>query len=88
MAWSESLVPSDDDRPLGLGFAYSGDGGHSFGSHGVVPGTCDPDLGHNGSLQGLLMRKLAVALNGTIAIVNSSFDEEPLSRIRLIHGQV
>ena len=41
-----------------------------------------------GGLQGLLMRKLAVAADGAIAIVNSSFREGEISRVRLICGRV
>jgi hypothetical protein len=80
--------PTHDPRPRGVEFAYSGDGGRSFRSHGLVPVTGDAEFAVNGGLQGLLMRKLAVASDGTIAIVNSSFREEHLSRIRLIHGHV
>jgi hypothetical protein len=53
-----------------------------------VPGTADPTLGVNGGLQGLLMRKLAVADDGAIAVVNSSFREGEISRVRLIRGRV
>ena len=53
-----------------------------------MPGTGDAELGVNGGLQGLLMRRPAVSSDGTIAIVNSSFREERLSRIHLIHGHV
>ena len=75
-------------RSVGLEFAHSNDGGRTFGSSTVVPGTADPDLGFNGGLQGLLMRKLAVAGDGTIAVVNSSFREGEVSRVRLILGRV
>ena len=79
--------PTRRDRPLGLGFAHSDDGGRSFVWHAVVPGTADADLGFNGSLQGLLMRKLAVAEDGGIAVVNSSFREGEISLVRLIRGR-
>jgi hypothetical protein len=74
--------------PFGLGFAYLRDGRRTVGLHAVVPGTADGALGANGGLQGLLMRKLAVGVDGSIAVVNSSFDEGEVSRIRLIRGRV
>jgi hypothetical protein len=80
--------PTRRGRPLGLGFAHSGDGGRTFGWHAVVPGTADSELGFNGSLQGLLMRKLAVAEDGAIAVVNSSFREGEVSLVRLIRWRV
>jgi hypothetical protein len=79
---------TDEDRPFGLGFAYSSDAGRTFGLHAVVPGTADPTLGVNGGLQGLLMRKVAVGVDGGIAVVNSSFAAGEVSRIRLIRGRV
>jgi hypothetical protein len=79
--------PTRQGPPLGLGFAHSADGGRTFGLHSVVPGTADTELGFNGSLQGLLMRKLALQ-HGTIAVVNSSFREGEASRVRLIRGRV
>jgi hypothetical protein len=79
--------PTRRGRPLGLGFAHSDDGGRTFGGHAVVPGTADDELGFNGSLQGLLMRKLAVADDGAIAVVNSSFREGKVSLVRLIRGR-
>jgi hypothetical protein len=80
--------PTRHGSPLGLGFSYSPDGGRTFGLPSVVPGTADSTLGVNGSLQGLLMRKLAVAGDGAIAVVNSSFREGEISRVRLIRGRV
>lgn len=52
-----------------------------------MPGTADGALGVNGSLQGLLMRKLAVADDGAIAVVNSSFRDGEVSLVRLIRGR-
>jgi hypothetical protein len=80
--------PTRHGSPLGLGFSYSPDGGRTFGLPSVVPGTADRILGVNGSLQGLLMRKLAVAGDGAIAVVNSSFRDGEISRVRLIRGRV
>jgi len=79
--------PTAGDRALGLCFARSEDGGRTFGWHGVVPGTADAELGFNGSLQGLLMRKLAVAGDGAIAVVNSSYREGEVSLVRLMRGR-
>jgi hypothetical protein len=78
--------PTIVGRPLGLEFARSRDAGGTFSSPSVVPGTADVRLGVNGSLQGALMRKLAVAEDGTIAVVNSSFRQGTVSRVRLILG--
>lgn len=80
--------PTRRARPLGLGFAHSDDGGRTFGWPSVVPGTAADELGFNGSLQGLLMRKLAVAEDGAIAVVNSSFREGEVSLVRLIRGRL
>lgn len=78
--------PTIVGRPLGLGFAHSPDAGGTFSPPMVVPGTGDYWLGFNGSLQGALMRKLALTEDGTLAVVNSSFREGTVSRIRLILG--
>lgn len=80
------LYPDRTARPRGLGYAVSSDGGESFGSPAVVPGTDNPDLGVNGSLQGLLMRKLAVNNTGEIAVVNSTFRPNESSYVWLIRG--
>jgi len=75
-------------RPRGLGLTVSEDGGHTFSEPSIVPGTADPSLGINGSLQGLLMTQLAVNHTGAIAIVNSSFRANHFSYIWLIQGQL
>ena len=74
-------------RRLGLGFVHSRDAGRTFSPHSVVPGTADVWLGVNGSLQGGLMRRLGAAEDGTLAVVNSSFREGTVSRVRLILGR-
>lgn len=79
--------PTIVGRPLGLGLARSTDGGRTFSAPSVVPATADVLLGVNGSRQGALMRKLAVADDGTVAVVNSSFREGVISRVRLIIGR-
>lgn len=73
-------------RPRGLGIAVSRDGGRSFSPPAVVPHS--EDAGGNGSLQGLLMRKLAVSRAGAIVIVNSSFKEGERSRVWLMRGGI
>ncbi|HUG99449.1 MAG TPA: sialidase family protein [Gammaproteobacteria bacterium] len=79
--------PEAGGRPHGLGYATSGDDGASFSPAAVVPGSDDPALGVNGSLQGLLMRKLAVDPAGRVAVVNSSYADGVASRIRLYRGR-
>jgi hypothetical protein len=81
------LSPGWEHRPQGLGFARSNSGGRTFESPSVVPGTADPTLGFNGSLQGLLMDKLAVNESGAVAMVNSTFKRNEASHIWLIRGQ-
>ncbi len=75
-------------HPQGLGITFSEDQGQTFASPEIVPGTRDPELGFNGSQQGLYMNKLAVNKNGELAIVNSTFRENEASRIRLIRGRI
>jgi len=70
----------------GLGFGYSNDRGSTFAPASVIPGSIDPTLGINGSLQGLLMKKLAVNGAGAIAVVNSTFKKREASRIWLYRG--
>lgn len=81
------IFPDPSDRPRGLGFTTSRDGGRTFTAPSLVPGTSGPELGFNGSLQGLLMRKLAVNGSGAIAVVNSTFRPNEVSRVRLIRAQ-
>ncbi len=81
------LFPSRRSYSQGLGFSYSSDGGRTFASPSVIPGSVDPALGVNGSQQGLLMRKLAVNGAGAIAVVNSTFKKNQASHIWLTRGQ-
>jgi hypothetical protein len=80
------LFPDRGGRPRGLGFTVSRDAGRTFASPSVVPGSADPALGHNGSRQGLLMRKLAVNAAGAIAVVNSTFKGGERSHVWLFRG--
>ncbi len=81
------LFPGRGNRPRGLGFTYSNDGGRTFVSASAVPGSIDSMLVFNGSLQGLLMRKLAVNAAGVVAVVNSTFKVNEMSRVWLFRGQ-
>lgn len=80
--------PAGERRPRGLGFTLSPNGGQTFEFPSVVPGTDDRTLGSNGGLQGLLMQKIAVNDTGDITVVNSRFDPDVASRVRLIRGRV
>jgi hypothetical protein len=83
------LFPGVRQRSAGLGISYSSDDGRTFASSWVIPGTVvAPDRGVNGSLQGLLMRKLAVNASGDIAVVNSTFKPGEGSRVRLYRGRL
>ncbi|MDZ7749677.1 MAG: sialidase family protein [Halofilum sp. (in: g-proteobacteria)] len=70
--------------PDALGILYSRDGGDSFTDTAVVPRTAG--AGINGSQQGLLMDKLAVAPDGAIALVNSKFRRGQGSHVRLLRA--
>jgi len=80
------LYPSDGERRRGLAITRSTDGGESFADPRVVPGTAAAGRGFNGSLQGILGRKLSVAPGNGLAVVNSRFRPFRGSRIRLIRG--
>jgi hypothetical protein len=84
---SWELYRDHRERPRGLGFALSRDGGASFTAPAVVPQSADRGGYWNGSFQGLLMKKLAVNSGGAIAIVNSSLKDGEGSRVWLIRGQ-
>ncbi len=82
------LFPALGVRSQGLGFALSRDQGDSFTEPMVIPGSADPELGQNGSRQGLLMNKLAVGRDGGIAVVNSTFRSGERSSIWLHRGEL
>ena len=82
------IHPGRGDRSRGLGFTASRDGGGSFAAPSLVPGTDDPAYRVNGSLQGLLMRKLAVNEAGEVAVVNSGFQPREASRVLLVRGRL
>src|SRR3569832_1394055 len=72
----------------GLALAVLRDGGNSFAPPLAVPDSADPAGGINGSVQGLLMNKLAVNRNGRIALVNSSLKQNVGSRIWLMQAEL
>ena len=80
------LLPRRNARPHGLGITVSRDGGVTFTSPEAIPGSADPGGAPNGSFQGLLMQKLAVSGDGTVAVVNSSLSQGRGSRVWLIRG--
>jgi hypothetical protein len=81
------LFPRLGHRSQGLGITHSSDGGESFAPATIVPHSGRAEPGFNGSLQGLLTRKLAVNGAGEIAVVNSTFQPDVASRVRLIRGR-
>lgn len=82
------LYADERQAPRGLGLAVSLDGGQSFSKPGLVPDSVDAAGGFNGSSQGLLMNKLAVSANGTLAIANSSLKQGSHSRVWLMRGEI
>ena len=86
LLWEHYARPAE--RPHGLVFTYSRDGGDHFAPPTILTAISGPPLGFDGSQQGLLMRKLAVNRAGTVAIVNSTFEPEAASHIWLLHGRL
>jgi hypothetical protein len=80
------LLPVEKSFPRGLGLTFSDNGGESFSSPMVLSGL-DPAPGFNGSQQGLFMQKLAVNSAGELAVVNSIFEPNRSSHIRLVRGR-
>ena len=78
-------VPAVSARARGLALTVSLDGGTTFTTPMIVPGSMDRD-GGDGGQQGLLMRKLAVNDAGNVAVVNSSFVENVRSRVWLMRA--
>lgn len=85
--WHLSRDPRQ--RPRALGFAVSGDGGLTFTAPSRIPGVAQESAGGIvGSLQGLLVRKLAASAKGTVAVVNSVFVPNQRSVVRLVTGNI
>jgi hypothetical protein len=83
------LFPRGQPRSAGLAFAFSSDGGPTFSTPEVVPGTVpESDDAINGGLQGLLMSKLAVNEAGDVAVVNSRFERGASSHVTLYRGRL
>ena len=76
------------EPPRGLAVSVSRDRGNTFSTPAVVPDSVDAHGGYNGSLQGLLMRKLAASGAGEVAVVNSSFKSGARSRAWLTRGEL
>lgn len=81
------LFAEAGERPRGLGFTHSRDGGRSFAAPAVVPGSADPALGFTGSRQGLLAQKLAARREGEVVVANSTFRSGESSHVWLIRGR-
>jgi hypothetical protein len=75
-------------QPVRLMIAVSRDGGTSFSTPALVPGTNAPETGFNGSQQGLLMGKVDLNRRNDLVVVNSSFIPNRRSTIQLIPGIV
>jgi hypothetical protein len=82
------LFPSLGHRSRGLGMTRLTDDGEHIGGPEIVPHSGESEPGFNGSLQGMLMRKLAVNDTGDIAVVNSTFQQGERSLVRLIRGHL
>jgi hypothetical protein len=80
------LFPDPGRRSRGLGITGLTDDGRHIAGTEIVPHSGQSAPGFNGSLQGMLMRKLAVNDAGDIAVVNSTFQEGERSLVRLIRG--
>jgi hypothetical protein len=83
--WEHAADASE--RASALGFSRSSDAGTTFQPATAVPRVAGPQLGFNGSQQGLLMRKLAVSPTGTLAIANSTHQPGEASHVWLIRGE-
>jgi len=81
------LYREGQPRGEGLALVYSEDGGESFGSPASLPRGGEEAAGFNGSRQGMLMDKLAVAESGEVVVVNSTFDEGEASHVWLMRGR-
>lgn len=81
-------LPTVGVRPRGLAMAVSDDSGERFDRPFMVPHSVDAQGGGNGSVQGLLMNKLAVDAQGRIAVVNSALREGHGSRVWLMQGRL
>lgn len=81
------VYPENWQRPLALAHARGQGTPESFSDPSLVPGTGTEEVGAQGGLQGLLMRKLAVNSEGRVAVVNSSWRRNEQSSIQLLIGR-
>lgn len=75
-------------RARGLGLTASRDGGATFLPPTVVPGTVGDGGGPTGSLQGRLLRRLAVTGPGSVALVHTRFRRGEASRVWLRRAEL
>lgn len=71
-------------RGTGLALTWSDDGGKTFTEPRIIPRGSDDPSAVNGSLQGLLMDKLAISPEGNVIVVNSTFEEGESSHVWLL----
>lgn len=86
VAWEWLLQPGTM-AARGLGLAVAEDG-RRFGPPQTVPASADPGGAPNGSTQGRLMRKLALAADGDVALANSALQRGSYSRVWLVQGRL
>jgi len=79
--------PVRSARPQGLTMTLSLNGGTSFFPPGPVPESGQPENGHNGSGQGLLMKKLAASSGGEFVVANSTYLSGSHSAVWLYRGK-
>lgn len=82
------LFHNRSQRGTGLALALSGNAGESFDEPRAIPRGADDPRGVNGSLQGLLMDKLAISPEGGVIVVNSTFEKGQASHIWLLRGHM
>jgi hypothetical protein len=80
------LFRGQSRRGASLALVSSGDGGASFTHPIVIPRGGENAAGVNGSLQGLLMDKLAVTPEGGIVVVNSTIARGETSHVWLMRS--
>lgn len=78
------LFRDRSQRGKGLALVRSDDRGESFTDPDEIPRGTESDIPVNGSRQGMLMDKLAVAPEGNIFVINSTFRENESSHVWLL----
>jgi len=82
------LGPGAGHRPRALGMAVSTGGGKTFSPLSLIPGLHPTGRGIVGSLQGMLVSKLATMSPGSLTVVTSTFVPNEGSSIRLVNGNL